>query len=221
MTRVFVVSNIRLYREGLSEMLERDGRLQVVGADSEAPRDQKRFLAAAADVVLLDIGIPDALEAIRWLARGPARSKVVALGVANRSTRVLPCAEAGVANYVSRESSLEELVQAVEDAVRGEFECPPNIAAALLGRVARLAESSVVDDDLYLTPRQLDVARLLDRGLTNQEIAGHLNIEISTVKTHVHNIMDKLGVHHRGQAVAKLHQVGLLLRASASPMSAG
>lgn len=214
MTRVFVVSNIRLYCEGLREMLVRDGRLEVVGADAEPPGDQQRIVDAAADVVLLDMGIPDAVDAIRRLARGPARAKVVALGVANRSQRVLACAEAGVANYVGRDSSLEELVQAVEGAVRGEFDCPPRIAAALAGRVAHLAERGTAgdDEDLYLTPRQLEVARLLDRGLTNQEIAGHLNIEVSTVKIHVHNIMDKLGVRRRGQAVAKLHRTGLLSR---------
>lgn len=221
MTRVFVVSNIRLYREGLSEMLSRDGRLDVVGAEADAPRDQEKIVAAAADVVLLDMGIPDALDAIRSLARGPARSKVVALGVSNLSRRVVACAEAGVANYICRESSLEELVQAVEAAVRGEFDCPPKVAAALVGRVARLAERQAVDEDFYLTPRQFEVAQLLDQGLTNQEIAGDLHIEISTVKIHVHNIMDKLGVHHRGQAVAKLHQAGLLSRHSASHLSSG
>lgn len=213
MTRVFVISNIRLYREGLSELLARDGRLEVVGA-ADLPRDQQRILDAAAEVVLLDMGIPDALEAIRWLARGPARSKVVALGVSHRSQKVVACAEAGVANYICRDSSLEELVRAVQGAVRGEFDCPPKIAAALVGRVARLAERTIVDDDLYLTPRQLEVARLLDHGLTNQEIGGRLNIEVSTVKIHVHNIMDKLGVHHRGKAVARLHHSGLLSPAS-------
>jgi two-component system, NarL family, nitrate/nitrite response regulator NarL len=214
MTRVFVVSNIRLYCEGLSEMLVRDGRLEVVGAAAEAPRDADRIRAAAADVVLLDMGIPDALDAIRRLSRGTAPAKVVALGVANRSQRVVACAEAGVANYVGRDSSLDELVQAVEGAVRGEFDCSPRIAAALVGRVATLAagRGEGNDDDLYLTPRQLEVARLLDRGLTNQEIGTRLNIEVSTVKIHVHNIMDKLGVHRRGQAVAKLHRSGLLPR---------
>lgn len=221
MTRVFVVSNIRLYREGLSEMLARDGRLEVVGSACEAPGDSRTIVEAAADVVLLDMGIPDALDAIRGLARGPARSKVVAIGVSNRSQRVLACAEAGVANYVCRESTLEELVQAVKGAVRGEFDCPPKIAAALAGRVARLAERRAVDDELYLTPRQLEVARLLDRGMTNQEIGDRLHIEVSTVKIHVHNIMDKLGVHHRGQAVAKLHRAGLLSHASVPRASAG
>lgn len=210
MTRVFIVSNIRLYCEGLREMLVRDGRLEVAGAAAEAPHDRRG--AAAADVVLLDIGIPDALDAIRRLARGPAPVKVVALGVSNRSQSVVACAEAGVANYLCRDSSLEDLVQAVQGAVRGEFACPPRIVAALVGRVARLAERHAVDDDLYLTPRQFEVARLLDGGLTNQEIAGSLNIEVSTVKIHVHNIMDKLGVHRRGQAVAKLHRSGFLSR---------
>lgn len=220
MIRVFVVSNIRLYREGLNEMLARDGRLEVVGHGCEAPCEQK-LLTTAADVVLVDMGIPDALSSIRRLARGPSRSKVVAIGVSNRSRQVLACAEAGIASYVCRESSLEQLVQAVKGAMRGELDCPPRIAAALVGRLARLAERTTVDGDVYLTPRQLDVARLLDRGLTNQEIADQLHIEVSTVKIHVHNILDKLGVRHRGQAVARLHQAGLLSRGGLPQLSAG
>lgn len=223
MTRVYVVSNIRLYCEGLREMLVRDGRLEVVGAAAEAPSDPRRLAEAAADVVLLDMGVPDAIDVIRRLASGPSPAKVVAIGLSNRrSQRVVACAEAGIANYVCRDSSLEDLVQAVEGAVRGEFDCPPRVAAALAGRVARLArrQADAIDDELYLTPRQLEVARLLDRGLTNQEIASKLNIEVSTVKIHVHNIMDKLGVHRRGQAVAKLHRTGLLSRRESTPLNA-
>ena len=221
MTRVFVVSNIRLYCEGLSEMLTRDGRLQVVGAEVQVPSDPRRIADAAADVVLLDMGVPRALDAIRSLARGPTKAKVVALGVSERSQPVMACAEAGVAHYVGRESSLEELVRAVEAAVRSEFDCSPKIAAALLGRVARLAERPAVDDEVYLTPRQLEVAELLDQGLTNQEIAQRLHIEVSTVKVHVHNIMDKLGVHHRGKAVARLHRAGVLGHGPPTELTAG
>lgn len=209
MTRVFVVSGIRLYREGLCEMLTRDGRLEVAGSGVHVPR-QERLVDARADVVLLDVGIPDALEGIRRLTRGPAGAKVVALGVHNVSERVVACAEAGVASYVCRDSSLGDLVRAVEGALDGEFHCPPSITAALVGRVARLAGRGGVREDLHLTPRQLQVARLLDEGLTNQEIAGGLNIEVSTVKVHVHNILDKLGVDSRGKAVAELHRAGLL-----------
>lgn len=219
MTRVFVVSNIRLYREGLSEMLARDGRLEVVGASSQGLGDQE-LVEAGADVVLVDMGIPDALAAIRGLRRGAGSCKVVAIGVRNRSDRVVACAEAGVANYVCRESTLDELVEAVEAAVRGELDCPPEIAAALVGRVARLAERTAAADQPYLTPRQLDVARLLERGLTNQEIADRLHIEVSTAKIHVHNILRKLGVRHRGQAVAKLHRSGMLDAAGSGSPSA-
>lgn len=206
MTRVFIVSGVRLYGEGLSQMLSRDGRLDVVGTNSAFAAMPKT------DVVLLDTGTTGALEALRELAAQADGPKVVALGLSGSADQVLACAEAGVAGYVCRDSSLDELVHAVECAERGELDCPPEIAAALMDRVGCLAAggANTDEDTVSLTPRQTQVAQLLEQGLTNQEIGERLHIEVSTVKIHLHNIFEKLGVHYRGQAVARMRGLGIL-----------
>ena len=211
MTQVLIVSDIRLYWEGLSELLTRDGRLEIAGTASSLAGALAALARRRADVVLLDMATPDALQTARTIFESSPAIKVLALGVSEKTSDVIACAEAGVAGYVCRESSFDDLVAAVERAVRGELRCAPKIAGALLSRVAKLAAHGVAGDgEVYLTPRENDVVQLLDDGLTNQQIAGRLHIQVSTVKIHVHNILEKLGVHHRGEATAKLRRSGLL-----------
>lgn len=210
--QALVVSDLRLFREGLAEMLVRDERVGTVGV----PRSVKEALvfvqSSVPDVVLLDMGMPGSQEFARTVSASPGNVKIVALGVSERRQDVVACAEAGISGYVSRESSLEDLLEAVQAAMREELRCTPKVAAALLSRVAKLAARLEREEevDVYLTPREAEVAELLNEGLTNQQIGTRLCIEVATVKVHVHNLFDKLDVHHRGQAAAKLRKLGLL-----------
>lgn len=210
MTRVFIVSGIRLYGEGLAQMVSRDGRLRVTGVAATLDALPSAVSDDRADVILLDLAVDGALEALRRLAQQPGAPKAVALGLTGDASQILACAEAGIAGYVCRDSSLDDLVRAIAGAVCGELDCSPHIAGALMWRIGRLAARPPAQDGIFLTPRQTQVARLLERGLTNQEIGEQLHIEVSTVKIHLHNIFEKLGVHYRGQAVAKMRGMGLL-----------
>jgi DNA-binding NarL/FixJ family response regulator len=131
--------------------------------------------------------------------------KVVALGVPEIDSEIIACAEAGISNYVTRQGSISELIRAIQDAVRGELRCPPKIAASLLQQVGSLsAERSPLEEPSRLTPREMEIVHLIDLGLSNKEIAAQLFIEVSTVKNHVHNLLDKLNVRRRGEAAARL-----------------
>jgi DNA-binding NarL/FixJ family response regulator len=106
---------------------------------------------------------------------------------------------------VSREGSLEDLISALDSVSRGELLCPPRIAAGLRRRVAALAAARApVGPRGHLTRREAEVAGLIDAGLSNKQIAQRLCIEVPTVKNHVHNILEKLQVHRRGEAAAML-----------------
>jgi two-component system nitrate/nitrite response regulator NarL len=111
-------------------------------------------------------------------------------------------ARAGIAGYVTQDDTLQVLVQRIHDATVGEFACPPRVAATLL---RSLAVSTIVDGRqraaARLTQRELEIVQLIERGLSNKEIARHLTIQLATVKSHVHNILEKLGVRHRNDAV--------------------
>lgn len=210
MIRVLVVSDIRLYREGLAAMLARDERIEIVGTEALADRAVEAVGEVAPEVVLVDMGMPDALISVQRIAARFPQPRIVALGVSEGQKDVIACAEAGAVGYVGRNSSLEGLVSTVEAALRGELHCSPKVAAALVQRIARLATRVNVGKNVHLTPRETEVAGLLRGGRTNQEIARDLHLEVSTVKVHVHNIFEKLGVHNRTEAAARLHAVELL-----------
>ncbi|MCP4202223.1 MAG: response regulator transcription factor [bacterium] len=198
-----IVSDVRLYREGLTQVLNQDGRLGVVSSAESAALAIEQVERYEPESVLLDTAIPKALETISTIARQAPQTKVIALGLSESEEEVVACAEAGIAGYVCREGSVDDLVRAVQDAVRERFGCSRRIAAALVRRVRHLtAQRNSVH--AKLTPREYEIAELLDQGLTNKQISSRLFIEVATVKTHVHNILEKLGARSRGEAASKI-----------------
>ncbi len=202
MIRVLVASDVRLYREGLAESLADAPGLDVVGRSTGA-ESVGRALRLRPDIVLLDLSMDDWSGAVGAIVAGASETRVVVLGVNEVESEVIGCAEAGVSGYVTREASLDELVEVVESVARGEMLCTPRIAALLLRRVAEAAapRSSGLE---RLTPRETEIVDLIEQGLSNKQIARRLSIELATVKNHVHNILEKLEVARRGEAVARV-----------------
>jgi len=200
--RALVVSDIRLYREGLADALTGGGRCEVVATAADVFSAVNAAEAHRPDVVLLDLALVDAGDAVADLAALEPPAKVVALGVLEVPSEVIALAEAGVAGYVPRDATLDELVDVVESVARGEMVCSPRIAALLLQRVAATRGRDPRDDDLRLTPRENEIVALIDEGLSNKQIGQRLSIEVATVKNHVHSILDKLGVEGRAAAAA-------------------
>jgi two-component system, NarL family, nitrate/nitrite response regulator NarL len=204
-TRIVIVSEIRLYREGLADMLRGESEIDVVATASGADDTVRALRALAPDVVLIDMAIPDNVWLVRALVAAVPGTRVVALAVPEVEREVLACAEAGVAGYVTRDGSVEDVVAAVESAARGELLVSPRMAATLFQRVATLAlEQSPASIESRLTSRELEILDLIDQGLSNKEIARRLTIELSTVKNHVHHILDKLNVSRRSEAAARV-----------------
>lgn len=160
---------------------------------------------AGADVVLLDVGLARRAETIAAIATTAPTARIVVLCVADAIGEVLPLAEAGIAGYVTREQSLTDLIDVVRSVVHNEMPCSPGVSGGLLRHVAALAASSSArNGDAVLTRREREIVELIRFGRSNREIAEDLVIELSTVKNHVHNILEKLQVKDRGQAVACL-----------------
>jgi DNA-binding NarL/FixJ family response regulator len=156
------------------------------------------------DVVLLDVGLPGGQGLARELAQNVPAIPVVALGVDGSEAEIVACAEAGMTGYLTREASLEELVDVVGTAARGEVICSPRLAGAIVRRLATLAARNRGTESTEpvprLTRREREILGFLERDLTNKEIASQLSIEVATVKNHVHNVLDKLSVRRRGEA---------------------
>ena len=211
MIRVVIVADIRLYREGLAEILGRQSGITVVGTAADWPQSLARVRELEPHVVLLDMAMPDSVLAVRSLAAAAPGAKVVALAVPEVEREMIAYAEAGVVGYITREASLEELVEAIESAARGETILSPRLAATLLRHIAATAGERARADwmDARLTSRELEIVELIEEGLSNKEIARRLCIEVPTVKNHVHNILEKLNVNRRSEAAARVRKLGL------------
>jgi two-component system nitrate/nitrite response regulator NarL len=207
--KVFVLAENQLYREAVAAFLASKCRLKVVGMSSPGvvPRRQLRELEP--DIVLLDVATPESTSAtLRAIVAG-SRAKVVALGVTEVASEVIAYAEAGIAGYVPRDGSLADLLATIESVASDELPLPPKIAASLVRRVATLAaEQPATRGFQDLTARETEIIKLVDEGLSNKEIARHLYIELSTVKNHIHHILEKLGARRRAEAAAKFRGLG-------------
>ena len=209
-TRIMVVAEIRLYRDGLVDILGRQPRFKVVGAAESGEAALAQVAELAPDVILVDQALPESAPTIRALLAILPSVKIMRLAVPESETEVIACAEAGISGYVRREASLEDLLAAVDSVVRGELLCSPRVAASLFRRLAwRVApEPAEYRTEIRLTLREVEIGRLIDQGLSNKEIAVRLGIEVATVKNHVHNLLEKLRVHRRGEAAARLRNLG-------------
>jgi DNA-binding NarL/FixJ family response regulator len=198
-TRVFIISEVRLYREGLDALLRDDSRLDVVGTAAGVPDALAHLpeLERPPDAVLLDVPAPVGLRAPGQLEAAVPDARVVALNVADDD--VIAWAETGVRGLLDGGVDVDEVAQAVATTAEGGTVCSPKLAAVLLQRVARPSSS--------LTARERQIAELIEQGLSNKEIAERLQIGLPTVKNHVHNILTKLKATRRGQAAAMLRDV--------------
>ncbi len=202
-TRVVVVADICLYREGLAVAFGRMPELHVVAAVAHARDAVRALVAEPAEIVLLGLGAPAIAQAVETIAAACPQTLFVALAVDDRPEAVVPLAEAGIAGYLPRDATLEHLVATVQGVARGELHCSPRVAGGLARRLATLAAGaqSFASPD-RLTPREQQVLDLIGDGLSNKEIGQRLCIEVPTVKNHVHHVLDKLHVRRRAEAVA-------------------
>lgn len=206
-TRVFVVADVELYAQSLAVALGSRDDVRVVGT-SACRLDVARPIAdAAPDVVIVDVGCAEALALIDELVAGHAPPGVIAIAAPETEDEVVACIEAGVSAFVPLDGSFADLVATLARVGRGESVVSPRIATTLIRRVRELADSNAGEAGQALTQRELEILVLIDRGLSNKEIAGALSIEVSTVKNHVHHILGKLDVSRRTDAPGKLWPV--------------
>jgi two-component system, NarL family, nitrate/nitrite response regulator NarL len=208
--RVLVAAGVRLYRDAVAEILARDESIEVVGTAADSAGLFSGIAQTDPEVVLLDPTLLESPEAIRGFGSRSGIKVVVLLSSDDAEPAIVASAEAGAAGFVTRDDSLPDLVASILSASRDELICSPKLAGTLLRRVSTLASARSDHGEPRLTRRELEVARLVDVGLSNKEIAMQLGVELPTVKHHVHHILEKLGVDRRSAAVARLRERGLL-----------
>jgi two-component system, NarL family, nitrate/nitrite response regulator NarL len=205
--RVFVVSDVRFYREGLGEVLAATDQIDVVGTAAPTPEGLRLAAHLDPDVVLLDTAMVEGVATGQHLAATMPRAKIVALAVPESEEELILLVEAGVLGYVTREESIDEVVDAIVNVVREQMVGSPKLRTLLIRRVRALAAELRPPVEALLTARERQILDLIAQGLTNKGIANELRIEPATVKNHVHNILHKLGVGSRAAAVAEVRRV--------------
>jgi NarL family two-component system response regulator LiaR len=204
--RVLIVDDHSVVREGLRMFLVRDPDLEVIGeaADGAEALQQARLLRP--DVVVMDLLMPvmDGIAATRSIRREVPETEVLALTSVLESTLVVEAIRAGAIGYLLKDTQAAELRKAIKAAAAGQVQLSPQASAFLLGaiRTPELPEP--------LTPREMDVLRLLAQGQSNKEIARALHLVEETVKSHVRHILAKLGVQSRTQAVLAAIRLGIV-----------
>lgn len=206
--RLVLVDDHKVVRRGLRTFLESFPELEVVGEASSGEEVLEKLEGWLPDLVVMDLLMPgglDGIETTRRIRTLAPHSQVVVLTAYNDEARVLAALRAGAIGYVCKDANPALLLEALRAAARGQSMLDPSVAGAVLQDLA--AGSKLLND---LTERELEVLRLLAHGLTNREIAAQLVVGEETVKTHVGNLLAKLHLAHRTQAMLYALKKGLL-----------
>ncbi len=208
--KVMIVDDHQVVRQGLRTFLELQEDLEIVGEAADGLAAVETALKLQPDVVLMDLVMPrlDGIAATRQIVAAGLPTKVIALTSFTGDENIFPALSAGAASYLLKDVSPEALVEAVRATARGETRLHPDVAKKLVEKVSRPgAPAGQVEQ---LTERELEVVRLVARGASNHDIAAKLVISEKTVKTHVSNILGKLGLADRTQLAIHALQTGLV-----------
>jgi DNA-binding NarL/FixJ family response regulator len=213
LTRVLIADDEDLMRAGLIELLTADPEIEVVGQASTGREAVEQTRRLEPDVVLMDVRMPDidGIAATRELSRAAPAARVLILTTFEQDDYIFGALRAGASGFLLKRARPEELIAAVHTIAAGESLLSPSVTRRVINRMAQqptpeLADQSKLEE---LTPREREVLELIARGLSNQEIAGALGVEESTIRTHVKRILMKLDLRDRVQAVIFAYETGL------------
>ena len=203
---LIIVTDYRLFGECLASMLIRYEPFTVLAVVQTAEEALQQIQEHSSDIILVDVHLPQmmVLALTQQLTRNFPHVRVLLLGVTGAKAEIQAYVEAGASGYVLKNTPFHELQSVIELVTRGETMCSPHIAHAMFARLSELAQtsaSSVMHEPVILSDRELEILQLIAEGWSNRQIADHLYLSPHTVKNHVHNILKKLCVQRRLEAI--------------------
>ena len=206
-----IIHRNRLFRECLESVLTEDNRFHVQVVDHTDSRDLETFDREESDVLLLDLNLPGqlAVELTERVRRRLEHVKLLLLAYASSQDCLVECIAAGAHGCILETASLDELDSAIEKVHRGETFCSQEIVQTMFDQLAQTTSNAPWRrraESIELTSRELEIVELISNRLSNKEIARELSLSAYTVKNHVHNILEKLQVEDRHEAVEYARQ---------------
>jgi DNA-binding NarL/FixJ family response regulator len=211
--RVLIADDQALVRAGFRVIVDAEDDLEVIGEAADGRETVELVQTRRPDVVLMDIRMPnlDGIQATRRLTALPGPPRILMLTTFDLDEYVYEALRAGASGFLLKDAGADELLHAVRVVAGGEALLSPSITRRLIADYARRPPASERPAALAeLTPRELEVLRLVARGLSNGDIARELVLGEATVKTHVGRIFQKLDLHDRAQAVVLAYESGLV-----------
>lgn len=210
--KVLICDDQAIVRKGIRALLATESAIEVIGEAADGQEAVSQVERLGPDVILMDLVMPevDGIEAIGQIMTRQPGARILVLTSFATDDKVLPAIKAGALGYLLKDSSPDDLVQAIEQVYRGEPSLHPTIARRVLQELSQPEEAEAPPTSDPLTGRELEVLQLVAHGLSNQEIADRLTISEATVRTHVSNILGKLHLASRLQAALYALDKGLV-----------
>jgi DNA-binding NarL/FixJ family response regulator len=201
-----VADDQELYRRGVEVVLSTEEDISMVAEAADGAEAVQRAEECAPDVILMDIRMPklDGIEAARRIKELVPTTRIIMLTVSDEDTHLYDAIKAGANGYLLKDLAIEEVPQSIRRVYAGESLISPSMASKLLTEFSTLSKKVEQRQQLSspsLTPREVEVLRFVAKGMSNREIAEELYISENTVKNHVRNILEKLHLHSRMEAV--------------------
>jgi DNA-binding NarL/FixJ family response regulator len=214
--KILIVDDQSLFREALKTLLNASPDFEIVGDASNGEEALRMVLQFSPNVVLMDLRMPimDGVEATRRILQMNKPTKVIVLTTFDDDENVFEALRAGAVGYLLKDVSSEKLYEAIKAANQGEYFLLPSITAKVVSEFSRISRPAPKNQENFLpdplSPREIEIIRLVATGASNKEIAEQLVISEGTVKNHLSSILSKMSVRDRMQAVLKAKELGII-----------
>jgi len=204
--KVLVVDDHALFRRGLQMVLRQEDDIEVVGEAADGNEAMEKAQETMPDVILMDVRMPrrSGIEATQHIKDLMPHVKILMLTISDEEADLYEAIKAGASGYLLKEISIDDVAEAIRSVYAGQSRLSPSMAAKLLSEFAAMSKRAAEARQLpapRLTDREMEVLRLVAQGMNNRDIAKDLFISENTVKNHIRNILEKLHLHSRMEAV--------------------
>ena len=209
--RLMLVEDNRLLREGLTVMLKKQQDMNVVETAGDGENIMSIIHRRKPEVVLLDLGLRsrNSLNLVKLIKKKSSATKVIMMDLIPLQADVFEFVQAGVSGFILKDATVNDFLKTIRSVAKGRQILPPNLTGSLFSQIVEQAiiesKPSILIDSVRLTKRERQVIELISDGYTNKEIAQQLHLSTYTVKSHVHNILEKLALNTRVQIAKYLH----------------